>query len=60
MCKNVSLLLQTKFTEHKGITPVLKICVHRVFHVQTVTNFNAEKPHPERKPFYSHHVKEYK
>lgn len=46
--------------KHKGITPVLKICVHRVFHVQTVTNFNAEKPHPERKPFYSHHVKEYK
>lgn len=48
------------FPEHKGITPVLKICVHRVFHVQTVTNFNAEKPQPERKPFYSLHVKEYK
>lgn len=46
--------------EHKGVTTVLKIFVRRVFHVQTVTNFNAEKPQPERKPFYSRHVKEYK
>lgn len=46
--------------EHKDTTPVSKICVHRVFHVQTVTNFNAEKPQPARKPFYRRHVKEYK
>lgn len=38
----------------------LKIGVHRVFHIWTVANFNAEKPQPERKPFYSRHVREYK
>lgn len=38
----------------------LKIGVRRVFHIWTVANFNAEKPQPERKPFYSRHVREYK